>query len=113
MLYISSMIVLGDDNIKKKKFYCLQQVHLANILPQATHTLNSVKTTSIRPKKCFTYLGWSFWVVTISKKQVSKTLNFELPGVKNYISRLCTNPLGDPPPPPPPCCQYPNSVKNM
>ena len=28
--------------------------------------------------------------------------------VKNYISRLCTNPLGDPPP----RSQYPNNVKN-
>ena len=41
----------------------------------------------------------SFWVVTISKKQVSKTSNFELSEVKNCISRLCTRPLGDPPPP--------------
>ena len=40
-------------------------------------------------------------MITISKKQVSKTSIFELPGVKNCISRLCTNPLGDPPPPPP------------
>ena len=38
-------------------------------------------------------------MITISKKQVSKTLIFELPKVKNCISRLCTNPLGDPPPP--------------
>ena len=55
----------------------------------------------IQPKTCFTYLGWSFWVVTISKEQVSKTSIFELPGVKNCISRLCTNPLEAPPPPPP------------
>ena len=37
----------------------------------------------------------------MSKKQGSKTLIFELPRVTNCISRLCTNPLGDPPPPPP------------
>ena len=36
------------------------------------------------------------------KKKVSKTSIFEVPGVKNCISRLCTNPLGDPPPPPDP-----------
>ena len=35
----------------------------------------------------------------VSKKKVSKTSVFELPKVKNWISRLCTNPL-DPPPPP-------------
>ena len=56
----------------------------------------------IRPKTCFIYLGWSFQVVTISKKQVLKTSIFELPRLKNCISRLCTNPLGEPPPPPPP-----------
>ena len=33
------------------------------------------------------------------KKKVSKTSIFELPSVKNCMSRLCTNPLGDPPPP--------------
>ena len=54
----------------------------------------------MRAKTCFTYLGYSFYVITVSKKQVSKTSIFELPGVKNCISRLCTNPLGDPPPPP-------------
>ena len=48
-------------------------------------------------------------MVTVSKKQVSKTLIFELPGVKNCISRWCTNPLGDPPPP---RISYPNRVKN-
>ena len=35
------------------------------------------------------------------KKKVSKTPIFELPKVKNCISKLCTNPLGDPPPPRP------------
>ena len=40
-------------------------------------------------------------MVTISKKQVSETSIFELSGVKNCISRLCTRPLGAPPPPPP------------
>ena len=35
------------------------------------------------------------------KKKVSKTSIFELPKVKNCISRLCTNPLGPPPPPGP------------
>ena len=35
-----------------------------------------------------------------SKKQVSKTSIFELPKVKNCISRLCTRPLGAPPSPP-------------
>ena len=63
---------------------------------------NRVKNMQIRPKTCFTYLGWSFWVVTISKKQVSKTSIFELPGVKTCISRYCTNRLGAPPPPPGP-----------
>ena len=28
-----------------RKFYCLRQVHLAENLPQATHTQNRVKTT--------------------------------------------------------------------
>ena len=28
-----------------RKFYCLRQVHLVENLPQATHTLNRVKTT--------------------------------------------------------------------
>ena len=44
----------------RRKFYCLQQVHLVENLPQATHIQNRVKTTSIRAKICFTYLGWSF-----------------------------------------------------
>ena len=35
-------------------------------------------------------------MVTTSKKRVSKTSIFELPGVKNCMNRLCTNPLGDP-----------------
>ena len=48
-------------------------------------------------------------MITVSKKQVSKTVIFELSKVKNCISRLCTNPLGDPPPP---LTQYPNRVKN-
>ena len=39
-------------------------------------------------------------MITISKKQVSKTSIFELSGLKNCISRLCTRPLGDPAPPP-------------
>ena len=34
--------------------------------------------------------------MTIPKKQVSKTSIFELPGVKNCISRLCTNPFTSP-----------------
>ena len=46
-------------------------------------------------------------MVTVSEKYVSKTSIFELPRVKNCISRLCTNPLGDPP-----RTQYPNRVKN-
>ena len=71
--------------------------------------LTSIRVLTIRPKTCFTYLGWSFYVIMVSKKQVSKTSIFELPGVKNCISRLCTNPLGDPPPHP--CAQYPNRVK--
>ena len=35
-------------------------------------------------------------MVTISKKQVSKTSIFELPGLKNCISRLCTRPFTRP-----------------
>ena len=35
-------------------------------------------------------------MVTISKKQVSKTSIFELSTVKNYISRLCTGPFTRP-----------------
>ena len=50
----------------------------------------------VQPKTCFTYLGWSFWAVTTSKKQVSKTSIFELPGMKNCISRLCTGPFTRP-----------------
>ena len=52
------------------------------------------------------------------KKKVSKTSIFELPGVKNCISRLCTNPLGSPPPPPPDLIpksgeKHVNPAKNM
>ena len=41
----------------------------------------------------------------VSKKRAA---NFEVPRVKNYISRLCTNPLETP------CLgtQYPSKVKN-
>ena len=45
----------------------------------------------------------------IKKIKFLKTLIFELPKVKNCISRLCTNPLGDPPTP---HTQFPNRVKN-
>ena len=35
-------------------------------------------------------------MVTMSRKYaLSETLIFEQPKVKTYISRLCTNPLGD------------------
>ena len=44
MPHIAYFIIVSGRNIKKK-FYCLRQVHLAEILPQATHTLNRVKTT--------------------------------------------------------------------
>ena len=44
------------------------------------------------------------WMVILGdhniKKKVSETSIFELPGVKNCIGRLCTNPLEAPPPPP-------------
>ena len=43
MLYIAYFIIVSGHNIKTK-FYCLRQVHLAENLPQATHTLNRVKT---------------------------------------------------------------------
>ena len=43
MLYIAYLIIVSGHNIKK--FYCLQQVHLAGNLPQATHTQNRIKTT--------------------------------------------------------------------
>ena len=45
----------------------------------------------------------------IKKNKFQKHRFFELPRVKNYISRFCTNPLGDPPL----CAQYPNRVKIM
>ena len=48
MLYIGYLIILDGRSIKKisfRKFYCLQQVHLAENLPQATHTKIRVKTT--------------------------------------------------------------------
>ena len=48
MLYIGYLIILDGQSIKKisfGKFYCLRQVHLAENLPQATHTQNRVKTT--------------------------------------------------------------------
>ena len=32
------------------------------------------------------------------KKAVSKTSIFQPPRVENYMSTLCTHPLGDPPP---------------
>ena len=67
--------------------------------PPPTQYPNRVKNTEIWPKTCFTYLGWSFQVITVSKKN-SNTSTIELPGVKNFTSRLCANPLGDPPPPP-------------
>ena len=55
-------------------------------------------------------------MVIISKTQVSKTSIFELPRVKNCISRLCTNPLGPPPPPdliPKLDEKHVNTAKNM
>ena len=43
------------------------------------------------------------WMVILGdhgiKKKVSKTSIVGLPWVKNFISRLCTNPLGGLPPP--------------
>ena len=48
------------DGSKMEKFYCLRQVHLAENLPQATHTQKRLKTTYVWAKTCFTYLGWSF-----------------------------------------------------
>ena len=39
---------------RREKFYCLWQVDLAENLPQATHTLNGVKTIYIQAKICFT-----------------------------------------------------------
>ena len=47
-MLIVYLIILDGHNIKTKqfrKFYCLQQVHLAENLPRATHTQNRVKTT--------------------------------------------------------------------
>ena len=86
-----------QNSLHNSKFYCLRQVGLAGNLPRAMHTQvrhthpKNVKTTEIWPKTCFTYLGWSFYVVEISKKAS----------------------LGRPPaPPPPPRTQYPNRVKN-
>ena len=38
-------------------------------------------------------------MMTVSKKQFSKTSMLELTRVKNCMSRLCTHPLGDPPHP--------------
>ena len=44
------------------------------------------------------------WMVILGDHNITKTsfknFHFELSGVKNCISRLCTRPLGDPPPPP-------------
>ena len=52
------------------------------------------------PKKCF-YIPWMVILNGDNIKKTSfKNSIFELPKVKNYISRLCTNPLGDPPPRP-------------
>ena len=52
------------------------------------------------------------WMIILGghdiKKKSFENFDFELPRVKNCISRLCTNPLGDPPNPP---AQYPNRVK--
>ena len=47
----------------------------------------------MRPKTCFTYLGWSFLVITISKKIRFGNFDFELPKVKNYISNLWRGPI--------------------
>ena len=57
------------------------------------------------------YIAWMVILGghNIQKKQVLKTSILELSRVKNRISRLCANPLGDPPPWGP----YPNRVKNM
>ena len=45
------------------------------------------------------------WMVILGDHKIIKTsfenFVFELPRVKNCVSRLCTNPLGAPPPPPP------------
>ena len=48
------------------------------------------------------YIG--YWIIldgkNIYKKSVSEISIFELPRLKNCISRLCPGPLGSPPPPP-------------
>ena len=62
-------------------------------------TLPGVIVNSLREPK-LEELGWQGDMVTILKKQVWKTSIFELPRVKNCISRLCTHPLGAPPPGP-------------
>ena len=48
------------------------------------------------------YISWMVILGdhNITKKKV-RTVDFELYRLKNYISRLCTNPLGYPPHPPP------------
>ena len=61
--------------------------------PPRTQSPNKVHNTYLRPKTCFTYLGWSYCVVMISKKQVLETSIFELPRVKNCMSRLCAVPF--------------------
>ena len=43
-----------------KKFYCLRQVHLAEHLPQATHTLNRVQLHKYRPKHVLHILDGHF-----------------------------------------------------
>ena len=47
MLYIAYFIIVRGHNIKKNfaKFFCLWRVHLAENLPQVTHTQDRVNTT--------------------------------------------------------------------
>ena len=57
------------------------------------------------------------WMVPLGdpnvKKKNSKTLIFEVPGLKSCISRLCTNPLEDTPQPPPPLTPPPHLPQKL
>ena len=94
MLYTSSMVILGDQNIKKIAWETLmfEAVWAENLHKQVVYQSlgspppprpptraqypNSVKNTWIRPKTCFTYLGWSVQVITVSKKISFENFHF-------------------------------------
>ena len=87
MLYICWMVILGDHNIIKRNFEnsiafgksTSHRIYPEQHTPKIEHALHSLDG----------HIVWSQY----QRKKMSETSIFELPRVKNCISRLCTNPL--------------------